>query len=209
MLFLLLSHSIPGDLKAANILIDSRFRAKVSDFGFSAKQSFGATGTPLWMAPELLRGDESQNTAASDAYSFGIILHEVYSRKDPYAGEEDFEQLIQQIIDPEVNKRPSVPESCPKAMAAIMNECLDGDAKMRPTFEEMDLRLKRLGAESVDPQDSPSSKYGRNKREGKAVNLLENVFPPHIAEALREGRKVEQEHHDCVSIFFSDVVGFT
>merc|ERR1712183_447820 len=41
------------------------------------------------------------------------------------------------------------------------------------------------------------------------TNLLYNVFPPHIADALKNGRKVEQETHECVTIFFSDIVGFT
>jgi class 3 adenylate cyclase len=40
-------------------------------------------------------------------------------------------------------------------------------------------------------------------------NLLYSVFPKHIAELLRQGKKVEPANHDCVTIFFSDIVGFT
>ena len=194
------------DLKAQNILVDSRFRAKVADFGLSQKKPRkGAVGTPFWMAPELLRG-ESSNTAASDVYSFGIILYEVYSRKDPYENE-SFDEVLQQVADLTVNKRPPIPQACPTEIQYIMTECLKADPRIRPTFQQLDLRLKGLDWSNAEPGETLFSMQAKKVRQ--TDSLLLEVFPQHVAEALREGRKVQPESRDMVTIFFADIVGFT
>jgi class 3 adenylate cyclase len=187
-----------GDLKAQNILVDSKFRAKVADFGLSQKKNMGGTGTPFWMAPELLRG-ESSNTAATDVYSFGIILYEVYSRRNPYESEDPVE-VLRLVADKLVRKRPPIPKHCPPQVQSLMVDCLVDEADMRPSFEELDIRLKRVEVKDVDADKS--------SKKAASISLFD-IFPRHIAEALRDGRTVEPEHRDVVTIFFSDIIGFT
>ena len=78
---------------------------------------------------------------------------------------------------------------------------------------------KRSTSSKDDKDDKKSSRRDKLKRRKSKDNgfesddgsneLLEEVFPPHIAKALREGRKVEPESKEIVTIFFSDIVGFT
>ena len=189
--------------------MDSKFRAKVADFGLSQKKKMGASGTPYWMSPELLRG-ESDNTTQSDVYSFGVILHEVTSRSDPYEGE-DYREVIRDIMNPKINKRPPIPSTGPPQLHSLMTDCLVHKPESRPSFAEIDERLRRLDDEfetgdGFVPMNSLQQKKDFTNRTN---DLLFDVFPKHIAEALRDGRKVEPTVHDIVTLFFSDIIGFT
>jgi hypothetical protein len=46
-----------------------------------------------------------------------------------------------------------------------------------------------------------------NKEKKTTGDMLYEVFPRHIADALKAGRKVEPESHEMVTIFFRYVVG--
>jgi serine/threonine protein kinase len=157
-------------LKAANILVDRKFRAKVADFGLSQKKQLGGTGTPFWMAPELLR-KEAANSSASDVFSFGVILVEVYSRKDPYEGEST-KDILKEIADKSIRRRPTVPDNCPPQIRSMISDCLVDEGEMRPTFQELDTRLKRIDAEAVDIKT-------RSSRINKTVSLFD-IFPRYV-----------------------------
>jgi serine/threonine protein kinase len=190
-----------GDIKTANVLLDSCFRSRVSDFGLSrgrrsGKKNLMALGTPCWMAPELLRG-ESSNTSSSDVYSFGIVIYEIYARKDPYEGE-DIDIVCGEVCDPKINKRPLAPATMPPLVASLMHDCLVSNPEDRPTFDEIANRIKRFAIDDVQP-------VGLRRNDGKDLDLLLKIFPRHIADALREGRRVEPEHHECITCFFRSV----
>lgn len=79
---------IHRDIKSANILIDSNFRAKVADFGL-AKLTEDGTGTGIvgtfgYMSPEYaLYGEVSPKL---DVFAFGVVLFEIISGRVAISG---------------------------------------------------------------------------------------------------------------------------
>jgi serine/threonine protein kinase len=77
------------DLKSPNILVDERWRVKITDFGLSrARQrtfvsSSAQGGTPEWMAPEVLRCESVAEPA--DVYRWVVsCIHHAECELDQY-----------------------------------------------------------------------------------------------------------------------------
>lgn len=88
-------------------------------------------------------------------------------------------------------------------MAELMKKCWSADPILRPQASELDTLLQAMRIQDAEPQSSEQTK----KR--STVDMLHEIFPKHIAEALKAGQKVEPEHHDEVTVIFSDIVNFT
>ncbi|KRZ28144.1 Guanylate cyclase 32E, partial [Trichinella pseudospiralis] len=234
---------VHGNLKSTNCCITSRWSLQVSDFGLSElregqiymSQDSQLMGL-LWTAPELLREsvDHMQpckGTQRGDSYSFGIVLHEVFSRNGPfdvyYEDSLSGEEILKNIIHTPYFRPSLALVECEKYISDTMIACWDERPECRPDFRQIRMRLKMLfkgimKQNIMDHMMGMMEKYQSHleelveerteelKEEKKRTEtLLHRMLPKVVAAQLMQGKDVVPETYDSVTIYFSDIVGFT
>jgi len=196
---------VHGDLRAAKIMIDTAFRAKIADYGFTQKRRIGLSANKANLAPELIKDTLAGPTMQSDTYAFGVLLCELFSRNEPYAGE-NMEDVMKQVADTtrDPPKRPVIALEVPTDIEDIIHRCWDATPANRPSFEMLDTEISRM---KISGMNSIALKLQQQQQQTN--NVMYDVFPKHIADQLLAGKKVAPEHKPVVTIFFSDIVGFT
>ncbi|XP_072941522.1 tyrosine-protein kinase Shark isoform X2 [Epargyreus clarus] len=129
------------DLAARNILLASRHQAKISDFGLSRALSTdssyytasrGGKWPIKWYAPESYNYGTFSH--ASDVWSYGITLWEMFSYgKQPYGDKKGIEAI--QMV--ESDKRLERPEDCPDEIYQVMLDCWAYSPDLRPSFSKL------------------------------------------------------------------------
>lgn len=123
------------DVKPSNILIDSRGRAILSDFGLvrateepSLTSQGGSVGTPSYMAPEQAEG--KQVDARTDTYALGVVLYEMVTGRLPFLADSPI-AILRKHVD-EVPLPPSFinPDVMP-AMDQVILRALEKDPDVR------------------------------------------------------------------------------
>jgi serine/threonine protein kinase len=134
------------DIKCKNVLLCSSGNIKVADFGCAKRikeiKSNGGvagswkslSGTPLWMAPEVLRNEGLD--FASDIWSLGCTVIEMATGRPPWSDE--VSNPIAAVMKIACgNERPKFPTQLSKEGVDFLAKCLERDPKKRWTSEEL------------------------------------------------------------------------
>ncbi|XP_052864300.1 guanylate cyclase 32E [Anopheles cruzii] len=186
----------------------------------------------LWKAPEVLRDPNSppRGTQKADVYSFGIVLYEIVGRKGPWGDINlSWQDIVARVMSPEEYGifRPSLRGiDSPEYVIQLLQACWEEDPEDRPDIRLVRVKLKPMQAglkpNIFDNMLAIMEKYAYNlegivqertnqlsEEKKKTESLLLRMLPKSVAESLKRGERVEAECFDCVTIFFSDLVGFT
>ncbi|KAF1872085.1 hypothetical protein Lal_00012306 [Lupinus albus] len=135
--------------------IDEKQRIKIAldvvcDFGLSRLKhntflsSKSTSGTPEWMAPEVLRNEPSNEKC--DVYSFGVILWELVTLKLPWTGLNPMQVVAAVGFQ---DRHLDIPMDVDPLVASIIWECLQKDPNLRPSFAQLTVALKPLQRLSI------------------------------------------------------------
>lgn len=132
-------HRIHRDIKSDNILLGSDGSVKIADFGYAAQltqekaKRVTIVGTPYWMAPELIRGQNYDQKV--DIWSLGIMVMEMAEGDPPYMDFPPLRALF--LITTKGIPGLKHPEKWSAEFKDFVSQCLEKDAENRPTAEQL------------------------------------------------------------------------
>lgn len=172
---------IHRDLAARNILVFSKNKVKISDFGLSRALGVGKDyyqtnfnvnlKLPIaWCAPECIT--YLKFTSASDVWAYGVTLWEMFSYGFQPWPALTGHQILEAIDEPNF-QRLEQPDCCPKDYFTLMQQCWQHEPMKRPKFSELINLLPDLKPEQVQAVQDSAEIGQLTYRQGDVISVLD------------------------------------
>ncbi|MBL8918080.1 MAG: serine/threonine protein kinase [Myxococcaceae bacterium] len=115
------------DIKPANVLIGEFGEVYLGDWGVACvrpapgeQRRAAVVGTPVYLAPEMVTGDDAQMDERTDVFLLGSTLYDVLARRPPWAGA----SLRQVLADAWRCEPPPLPATAPAELVEICRKAM-------------------------------------------------------------------------------------
>ncbi|XP_055827589.1 serine/threonine-protein kinase TIO [Solanum dulcamara] len=198
---------IHRDMKPQNILIGAGSIVKLCDFGFARAMSTNTVvlrsikGTPLYMAPELVREQPYNHTA--DLWSLGVILYELFVGQPPFYTNSVY-ALVRHIIKDPVKYPDNMSSTFKSFLKGLLNKVpqnrLTWPALLdHPFVQETleDLEAREIRAAAATTKGSDATWRGKGDSQSTQLNGAAPESKNHIQAASGNGntRNLQTEVH--------------
>ena len=152
------------DIKPANIILEGEDRVVLTDFGLGWRPAIDrdaaprVSGTPMFMAPELLAGGEP--THQSDLYALGVTLWWALAGKSPFVAT-TIQELMRESAEGPATPLHEICPGAPRALTHAISWAMKPSAAQRPgNATEMAVRLRPVlhVPADVTSQQSPADR---------------------------------------------------
>ena len=154
---------IHRDIKSENIMVDSKNRIKVMDFGLAKfkdsvrlTDSGSTTGTIAYMAPEQIRGESTDSR--SDIFSFGVVFFEMLTGVLPFRGKHNASMMYSILNEEPKPLQKYLPEAG-LALIYIVNRVLEKNPEKRyQSMNEVTADLQKIKLNGISSSEMPAEK---------------------------------------------------
>jgi len=204
--------TVHRDLKPSNLLLDANGDLRVTDFGVAdLLQRVGANGerevvgTPEYMAPEIVAGDDVPPELAYrvDVYSLGCLAFELLTGTPPFIGEETVERMIAHVVQEAPRPSERRPGLTTDFDDVVLRALEKDPAKRTPTAEAFRRGLLAARDQTSEPVRILVADDDEDFRHLLSVNL-EREFPGVEIQCVGDGSAAlaafDAQHHSVAII---------